>query len=137
MTELFQEIADKAARTAEVPPVAAPSTASGDKIIGSVRLSDYDGEWETFEMTMRFISKTVKDAYARAERVSMDLCDPGDAVSVVGDRQCSVNVKRIASESSGYIMRTGHFYVIAKFRIKRRRTAPPNEYIGTADQEVM
>lgn len=132
MTDIFEKIAEIAAREAGIPAVTAPAAASGEKIIWRVRLSSYDGEWETFDMTMRFVSRTVKDAYARAEAVSRYLCAPGDARSAAGlSGGANISIKRIASESSGYISRTGHFYVIAKFRVKRRLGATLREGIGT------
>lgn len=109
-----------------VPSVVSPARRSGEKTVWRVRLASYDGEWETLEVTLRHISRNMKTALERAGTVGSYLCDPGDAASAVSDNGDCVNIKRIATESSGYVSRTGHFFVISKYRIRRRCSAPSN-----------
>lgn len=117
--EILGHIADLVAAAADVPFCHAPAVSAGEKIIYRCSPGKYDGEWERFVISMRFISTSMDTALARAKSVSRILCAPGDR-SVWEKNGCQNFVVREEGGGSGYIGRTGHFFVLARFEVKRR-----------------
>ena len=101
-----------------VDVVHAPSTSAGEKIIYRYSPGKYDGEYETLSVTMRFLSKDSAEAFGRMERVSRVLCSGGTRNPLTVDG-CPVYVTRYGNGGSGYIGKTGHFFVLASFEVKR------------------
>lgn len=122
MTEyetIIKNIAHIAGAEAGVPVYHAPSASAGEKIIYRCSPGKYDGDFETFTVTMRFISRNSETAFERAERVSRILCCGGER-NLLRTDECPVFTVRGESGGSGYIGRTGHYFVLAAFEVKRR-----------------
>lgn len=125
--EVLGTIVDEARRFSGVEVVHAPSASAGEKIIYRCTPVKYDGEWEHFRINLRFISRNLEDAFLRAGKVSAALCRPGDrginpyggGVLTPGER---LYVARESSGNSGFIGKTGHFYVLSVFDVKFRRS---------------
>lgn len=105
-----------------VPICHSPATSAGEKLIYRCSPAKYDGMWEEFTVTVRFISSGIKTAFARSEEISRALCTHGDAGAELEDGS-SIYVTRDGTGGSGYIGRTGYFFVMARFRVKRRLSA--------------
>ena len=126
--EVIGAIVKEAQAASGVEAVHAPSPSAGEKIIYRCTPAKYDGEWEHFRINLRFISRSMEDAFLRAGKVSAALCRPGDrginphggGVITPGER---LYVAREDSGNSGYIGKTGHFYVLSVFDVRFRRTA--------------
>lgn len=103
----------------QVPVCHAPSAHAGEKIIYRYTPGEYDGIFEHITVTMKFISKDLARAYLLADAVSNRIC-------TVGDRDAGESggnalfISREEGGGSGYIGRTGHYYVSTRFQIKRR-----------------
>ena len=126
-----KKITDIAEMAAGVNAVHSPSPSAGEKIIYRYTPGSYDGEFETCTVTMRFISRNISDAVKRAECVSLALCSD-DIKSALSADGTPVFVVRKQSGSSGYIGKTGHYFVIAAFEVNRRMTASSGD--GTAER---
>ena len=122
MTEyenIIERLADVIENITGVPVYHAPAASAGEKIIYRCTPGRYDGDFETFGMTVKFLSADVKTAFGRAEKVSRYLCGPGDRGVLNLDR-CPVCTVREEGGGSGYIGRTGYCFVTARFEISRR-----------------
>jgi len=135
MTEydlIVKRITDIAALEAGVKAVHSPATSAGEKIIYRYTPGSYDGDYEVITVTMRFISKDIQTAVKRMENVSRVLCSEGTR-NPLSDGECPVYVTRKHSGGSGYIGKTGHFFVLAAFEVKRQMPSA----IKYAEGEVM
>lgn len=117
---IIKKITEVAGDAAGVPVYHAPSPAAGEKIIYRFTPGGYDGEFETITVIMRFISRDLAQAMKRAEDVSGVICRRGErGVDLGGEKFCGI---REEGGGSGYIGKTGHFYVMSRFEIKFRRS---------------
>lgn len=122
-----EAVTKRAAEAAGVAACHAPSPLAGERIIYRYSPGKYDGEFETVTVTMRFISADIAQALSRAQKVSAVLCRPGDrGVRLGGD---TVYTVREDGGNSGYIGKTGHYYVLTRFNVKYRRSAVENTVI--------
>ncbi len=112
-------IVAEAAAVSGVKAVHAPSAAAGEKIIYRYTPGKYDGDYEVFTVTMRFLSKDTATAFGRVEAVSRVLCSEGTR-NVLSEDGCPVYIERKSGGGSGYIGKTGYFFVIASFEVKRQ-----------------
>lgn len=126
---IVEGIIRKAEAAAGVPAVHSPATSVGEKIIYRCSPGKYDGDFEHLTITMRFISKDVQNAHTRARNASTHICAPGDRdFSSSGD--LDEFVVREAEGGSGYIGRTGHYFVLVKFSVRRRLPAATGIGVG-------
>lgn len=129
-----RSIMEIAGSIAGVGVVHSPAPSAGEKIIYRCSPGKYDGDFETFTLTMRFISKDVATAHERAKAVSAVICAPGDRkFAVSGDYPEFIT--RDGGGGSGYIGRTGHYFVLVKFSVRRR--LPSAVKIGIVNGERM
>lgn len=112
-----------------VPICRSPATSAGEKVIYRCSPAEYDGMWESFTVTVRSVSGAVKTAFARTEEMSRALCTHGDAGKELEDGS-RIHVTRDGAGGSGYIGRTGYYFVLAKFRVRRRLPARRTEAVG-------
>ncbi len=116
---IIEKITGSAAEAAGVPVEHAPAASAGEKIIYRCSLGKYDGDFETFTVTMRFISKDIGEAHRRAKAVSALICAPGDRAFYKSDGLPEFIVRE-AGGGSGFIGRTGHYFVLTRFSVRRR-----------------
>ncbi len=112
-----------------VPICRSPATSAGEKMIYRCSPAEYDGMWESFTVTVRAVSGAVKTAFARTEELSRALCTHGDEGTELEDGS-RIHVTRDGAGGSGYIGRTGCFFVMAKFRVRRYLPARRTEAVG-------
>lgn len=128
--DIIKTIIDEAARETGVEVCRAPAASAGEKIIYRYSPGKYDGDFEEFSVTMRFISKDMSVALERAKKVSRAICLPGDK-SYYDEDSIPVYIVREDSGGSGYIGRTGHFFVLTKFCVRRRLESSVETWMGT------
>lgn len=116
---LIQDVIKAVENTSGVPVYHAPSAHAGEKIIYRYVLGDYDGIYESLTLTLKFISKSLERASLLAEAVSAGICTVGDR-DVHEKRENALFAVRTEGGGSGYIGRTGHYFISVKFLIKRR-----------------
>lgn len=116
MNDTVKKITQMAGSAAGVPVYHAPSPSAGEKIIYRCTPGKFDGDYEVFTVVMRFISRDLAQAMLRARRVSEALCRPGDSgIDVGGERLYAL---REEGGGSGFIGKTGHFYVMTRFEVR-------------------
>lgn len=125
--EVIDGIVSVVKRFSGVGVIHAPSPSAGEKIIYRCTPAKYDGEFEHFRITMRFISRSQEEAFLRAGAVSAALCRPGDRGIAVGNGSVMESGERLyiireGTGTSGFIGKTGHFYVLSAFDVKFRRS---------------
>lgn len=108
----------------------APAASAGERIIYRYSPGKYDGDFEEFSITMRFISKDISVAMKRAKDVSSLICMPGDKPRY-DEESLPVYVIREDSGGSGYIGRTGHYFVLTRFLVRRRLESSVGIGIGS------
>lgn len=121
----YESVAERIAQIAReasgVPVVHAPSSSAGEKIIYRCTNGKCDGDYESFKVTMRHVSRDVSEAFLREKLVTAALCRPGSESPLMTDA-CPVFTVRSEGGGSGYIQRTGHFFVISVYEVRRRMT---------------
>jgi len=101
-----------------VPVYHAPAPSAGEKVIYRYTPGDHDGDVAVVTVSMRFISRRLDDAMSRAKAVADAVCRRGETgIESGGMRLCVV---REDGGGSGFIGRTGHFYVMSRFEIRYR-----------------
>lgn len=129
---LADTVIKKVEGISQVPVCHAPSAHAGEKIIYRYNLGEYDGIFECVTVTMKFISKELERAFLLADTVSNRICTLGDRD--VGESGAdALFISREDGGGSGYIGRTGHYYVSARFQIKRRVQQTENVVKVTLD----
>ena len=118
--KIIREIVKAAGSAAGVPVYHTPSPSAGEKIIYRCIHGEYDGEFESVTLVMRFISRDLAAAMSRAQAVAGVICRRGER-GIEYDREKVYGIREEGG-TSGFIGRTGHFYVMSRFRIKFRRT---------------
>lgn len=106
---------DRVREIVGVPVYHAPAPSAGEKVIYRYTPGSHDGDSETVTVTMRFISRRLEDAMTRAKAVADALCRRGErGIEIGGENLCVV---REDGGGSGFIGRTGHFYVLSRFEM--------------------
>ena len=116
---IIQNIVKRTADIAGVPVHHAPSPSAGEKIIYRCTPGECDGNYESFTVVMKFLSADLDTAFRRAEDVTYMLCTDGFR-SVLRDGRCPVYTVREDGGGSGFIGRTGHFFVMTRYKVRRR-----------------
>lgn len=108
----------------------APAASAGERIIYRYSPGKHEGDFEEFSLTMRFISKDISVAAERMKRVSEYICMPADKPRYKED-DLHVYVVREDSGGSGYIGRTGYFFVLARFLVRHRLESSIKTAVGS------
>ena len=119
--EIVDAVVSELRRITGVPVYHAPAPSAGEKIIYRYTPGESDGVSGEFVLTLRFISRDLAEAMARAEAVETALCSRGDRGVVLGDG-ISACIRRRDGSGSGFIGKTGHFFILSRLSVRFRCT---------------
>ena len=106
---------DKVSEIVGVPVYHAPAPSAGEKVIFRYTPGSHDGGTDEVTVSLRFISRRLEDAAVRDRAVADALCRRGESGIDVGGVR--LRIVRKDGGGSGFIGRTGHFYVMSRFYI--------------------